>query len=98
MTTLFASRRARRPQLVWEPVRYCVETDTMVIELRAWPGRADETSVAHDAGPDLVIHDYAGDGEAWLWEIEHASRRPEHIVAALRELQLRQPVTSAELE
>jgi hypothetical protein len=79
---------------VWEPVRYCPETDTMAIELRPWPGRADETAVAHDAGPDLVIHEYAGDGEAWLWEIEHASQRPEHIGAALKELHRRQLATS----
>ncbi|HEY3912654.1 MAG TPA: hypothetical protein VGM07_22600 [Stellaceae bacterium] len=70
----------------------------MAIELRPWPGTADETSVAHDVAPDLVIHDYAGDSEAWLWEIEHASRRPEHIVAALMELQRRQPAASAERE
>ncbi len=64
----------------------------MAIELRPWPGQADEIAVAHDAGPDLVIHDYTGDGEAWLWEIEHASQHPEHIVAALAELQRRQAV------
>jgi hypothetical protein len=77
-----------------EPVRYCPETDTMAIELRPWPGLTEETAVAHDAGSDLVIHDYAGDGEAWLWGIEHASQHPEHIVAALRELQRRQSVAS----
>ena len=38
-----------------------------------------------DAGEDLVIH-YAADGEPWLWEIEHASRHPEHIAAALAAL------------
>lgn len=37
------------------------------------------------AGEDLVIH-YAADGEAWLWEIEHASAHPEHIAAALDEI------------
>jgi hypothetical protein len=93
MTELTAVQDARSI-LAWEPVRYCLETDTMAIELRPWPGRADETSVAHDAGPDLVIHDYAGDGQAWLWEIEHASQRPEHIVAALTELQRRQSAGS----
>jgi len=34
---------------------------------------------------DLVIH-YATDGEPWLWEIEHASAHPEHIVAALGQI------------
>ncbi len=74
----------------WDPVRYCPETDTMAIELRPWPGRPDETAAAHDAALDLVVHDYVGDGGAWLWEIEHASEHPEHIVAALAELQRRQ--------
>ena len=23
----------------WEPVRYCVDTDTMAIEVRPWPGQ-----------------------------------------------------------
>lgn len=78
----------------WEPVRYCPETDTMAIELRPWPGGPEETALAHDAGPDLVIHDYPGDGAAWLWEIEHASLRPEHIAAALKELQRWQVVAS----
>ena len=70
----------------WQPIRYCVETDTMVIELRPWPGRGDEDGVGRDAGADLVVH-YAPDGEPWLWEIEHASRHPEHIAAALADLQ-----------
>jgi hypothetical protein len=95
MMHLLVTRHDRGLPVAWEPVRYCLETDTMAIELRPWPGQPDETAVAHDAGPDLVIHEYAGDGEVWLWEIEHASQRPEHIVAALRELQRRQLVTSA---
>ena len=69
----------------WQPVRYCVETDTMAIEIRRWPGRENEDGVGRDAGTDLVIHD-APDGAAWLWEIEHASRHPKHIAAALAEL------------
>ena len=69
----------------WQPVRYCVETDTMAIELRPWPGRDDEDAIGRDAGDDLVIH-YAPDGAPWLWEIEHASRHPEHITAAFAEL------------
>ncbi len=94
MMNLLVTGHDPHSRLAWEPVRYCLETDTMAIELRPWPGRADQTAVARDAGPDLVIHDCAGDGEAWLWEIEHASERPEHIVAALRELRRRQPVGS----
>lgn len=65
-------------------IRYYPDTDTMAIELRPWPGDiGDPTAVGGaDAGEDLVVH-YAGDGEPWLWEIEHASRHPEHIAAAL---------------
>jgi Protein of unknown function (DUF2442) len=74
----------------WEPVRYCVDTDTMAVEVRPWPGRPGETAEGEDAGLDLVIHDYLGDGEPWLWEIEHASEHPEHIAAALREMRSRQ--------
>jgi hypothetical protein len=70
----------------WQAVRYCVETDTMAVELRPWPGRDNESSMGRDAGNDLVIH-YAPDGGPWLWEIEHASRHPEHISAAISELQ-----------
>ena len=69
----------------WQPVGYCIETDTMAVEIRPWPGREDDDGIARDAGVDLVIH-YAPDGQPWLWEIEHASRLPEHIAAALAEL------------
>ena len=94
MMHLLVTQSDNHTHLTWEPVRYCLETDTMAIELRPWPGQPDETALAHDAGPDLVIHDYPGDGEAWLWEIEHASRHPEHIVAALSQLQRRQSGTT----
>jgi hypothetical protein len=70
---------------LWQPVRCCVETDTMAIEIRPWPGQDDDDAIARDSGVDLVIH-YAPDGGPWLWEIEHASRHPEHIAAALAEL------------
>src|SRR4051794_26763222 len=66
-------------------ISYYPETDTMAIELRTWPGdgaRGEAEIGGEDAGEDLVIH-YAPDGEPWLWEIEHASRHPEHIAAAL---------------
>ena len=72
-------------------ISYTPETDTMAIEVRPWPKdtAAGERAVGgEDAGEDLVIH-YAGDGEPWLWEIEHASRHPEHIAAALAELRRR---------
>jgi hypothetical protein len=74
----------------WEPVRYFVDTDTMAIEVRPWPGRPGESGEGEDAGPDLVIHYYPGDGKPWLWEIEHASEHPEHIAAALMEMRSQQ--------
>ena len=67
------------------PVVYEPSTDTMAIEIRPWPGGEGEAYGGEDAGPDLVIH-YAPDGAPWLWEIEHASQHPEHIIAALTEL------------
>lgn len=72
-------------------IRYSPETDTLAIEVRPWPEHAtgDTREIGgEDAGEDLVIH-YAADGEPWLWEIEHASRHPEHIAAALAELHRR---------
>jgi hypothetical protein len=74
----------------WEPVRYFVDTDTMAIEVRPWPGQSGESGEGEDAGPDLVIHYYPGDGKPWLWEIEHASEHPEHIAAALMEMRSHQ--------
>lgn len=82
------------PVKAWQPIRYCVETDTMAIEIRPWPGRVDDGAIAHDAGADLVVH-YAPDGRPWLWEIERASVHPEHIAAALAELR-RQGAIAAE--
>ena len=72
-------------------ISYSPETDTMAIEVRPWPQdvAVDGREVGgEDAGEDLVIH-YAVDGEPWLWEIEHASKHPEHIAAALDELRRR---------
>lgn len=72
-------------------IRYYPETDTMAIEIRPWPtGQDNDPSEigGEDAGEDLVIH-YAGDGEPWLWEIEHASAHPEHIAAALDQIRRR---------
>lgn len=80
-------------QTDWQPIRYCVETDTMAIEVRPWPGRDDGDSIGRDAGDDLVVH-CAPDGAPWLWEIEHASRHPEHIAAALAELRRQSAVAA----
>jgi uncharacterized protein YuzE len=69
-------------------IRYYPETDTMVIEIRPWPEEVSKDPAqigGEDAGADLVIH-YAGDGEPWLWEIEHASAHPELIAAALDQI------------
>ena len=68
-------------------IHYFPDTDTMAIEIRAWPGDGgDPGNVGgEDAGEDLVIH-YAADGRPWLWEIEHASMHPEHIAAALSQI------------
>jgi hypothetical protein len=76
-----------------QPVRYCVETDTMAVEIRPWAGRDSDASIGRDAGDDLVIHS-APDGAPWLWEIGHASRHPEHIAAALAELQRQSAVVA----
>ena len=77
----------------WRQIRYCAETDTMAVEVRPWPGRDDDDGIGRDAGEDLVIH-YAPDGQPWLWEIEHASRRPEHIAAALAALREREGIAA----
>ena len=71
-------------------IRYYPETDTMAIEVRPWPkGSGNQRNIGgQDEGEDLVVH-YAPDGKPWLWEIEHASRHPEHIAAALAELRRR---------
>ena len=52
---------------------------------RPSPGREEDDAVGRDAGTDLVVH-YAPDGHPWMWEIEHASRHPDHIAAAIAEL------------
>jgi hypothetical protein len=52
-----------KSQVEWEPVHYFPDTDTMAIELRPWPGQPDESGEGEDAGPDLVIHYYPGDGK-----------------------------------
>ena len=41
----------------------CVDTDTMAIEVRPWPGQPGESGEGENADLDLVIHYYPGDGE-----------------------------------
>jgi hypothetical protein len=77
-----------------EPVRYYADSDMMVIEVRPWPGGPTDFSEGEDAGTDLVIHYFSGDGEPWLYEIENASQHPEHIAAALAEMRRRLPVAA----
>ena len=66
------------------PVSYEPTTDTMLVELRPWPGGdADDAAVGgKDADEHLVIH-YAPDGQPWAWEIERASRHPDLVGQAL---------------
>ena len=66
------------------PVSYEPTTDTMLVELRPWPGghAADAAAGGEDAGEDLVIH-YAPDGQPWAWEIERASQHPDLVGRAL---------------
>jgi uncharacterized protein YuzE len=58
-------------------VRYYPETDTLYIELRSGP-----TVGGEDAGEDLVIH-YDAQNRPAGYEIEHATKHPEHVAAAL---------------
>jgi hypothetical protein len=69
------------------PITYDPATDTMLVELRAWPGGSPTTPGAggEDAGDDLVVH-HAPDVEPWALEIEHASEHPELVAEALRKL------------
>jgi uncharacterized protein YuzE len=61
-------------------VRYDPETDTLYVEVLAGP-----TVGGEDAGDDLVIH-YDAKNRPAGYEIEHASRHPEHVAAALTAL------------
>jgi uncharacterized protein YuzE len=63
-----------------DAVRYYAETDTMYVTLGDRPSVGGE-----DAGEDLVIH-YDDDNRPVGYEIEHASRHPEHVAAALAAL------------
>ena len=72
-----------------EFVRYYPDTDTLYVEIRPWPqpdtGQEAAVIGGEDAGEDLVIH-YGPDDQPYAYEIEHASRHPEHIAAALAAL------------
>jgi uncharacterized protein YuzE len=61
-------------------VRYFPDTDTMYVVLRAASSVGGE-----DAGDDLTIH-YDAEDRPVGYEIEHASRHPEHVAAALAAL------------
>jgi uncharacterized protein YuzE len=77
------------------PVIYDPTTDTMLVELRPWPGGpAEARAGGEDAGDDLVIH-YAPDGQPWAWEIEHASRHPDLVGDALRAMREARGVADA---
>lgn len=68
-------------------IRYDATTDTLLVELRAWPPPTQEDDPSaiggEDAGVDLVIH-YAADGRPFAYEIQNACEHPEHVTAALR--------------
>ncbi len=66
------------------PVTYEPSTDTLLVELRPWPGGEPSVPTAggEDEGDGLVVH-YAPDGRPWAWEIEGASRRPDLLAKAL---------------
>jgi NADH dehydrogenase FAD-containing subunit len=53
---------------------------------KSGPGRAATLTIRSGATPATIQIHRAPDGAPWLWEIEHASRHPEHIAAALAEL------------
>jgi hypothetical protein len=69
-----------------EPVLYDPETDTLLVEIRPWPGgsvdEVNERVGGADAEPDLVIH-YGPDGAPHAYEVEHASARPDLVALAL---------------
>lgn len=76
------------------PVTYDRATDTMLVELRPWPGGAATAVGGSDEAEDLVIH-YAPDGSPWAWEIEHASRHPDLVGDALRAMRAARGVADA---
>jgi hypothetical protein len=74
-----------------ESVLYDPETDTLLVEIRPWPGskpsEVNEEVGGEDAEDGLVIH-YAPDGMPHAYEIEHASARPDLVARALSALRV----------
>jgi uncharacterized protein YuzE len=72
-----------------EPVLYDPETDTLLVELRPWPGASPAEVNEHVGGEDaedgLVIH-YGPDGLPHAFEIVHASERSDLVALALSAL------------
>ncbi len=69
-----------------EPVLYDPDTDTLLIELRPWPAMSaaevNEQVGGEDVEDGLVVH-YGPDGLPHVFEIEHASARPDLVPRAL---------------
>jgi hypothetical protein len=72
-----------------EPVLYEHETDTLLVEIRPWPGASsaeiNEEVGGEDAEEGLVIH-FGPDGQPHVYEVEQASTRPELVARALNAL------------
>ena len=72
-----------------EPVLDDPETETLLVEIRPWPGAApaevNKQVGGQDAEHRLVVH-YAPDGLPHAFEIEHASQRPDLVARALAAL------------
>ncbi len=72
-----------------QPVSYHPDTDTMYVEIVA-----GTTAFGRDAATDLVLH-MSDDGRVMGYEIEHASRHPEHVAAALAALRAARGIADA---
>jgi uncharacterized protein YuzE len=72
-----------------EPLLYDPATDTLLVQLRAWPAASpamvNERVGGQDVEEDLVVH-YGPDGLPHAFEIEHASERPALVARALSAL------------
>ena len=72
-----------------EPIVYDPETDTLLVEFRPWPAATlaeiNEEVGGEDAEDGLVVH-YGPDGLPHMFEIEHASERPDLVARALSAL------------
>ena len=71
------------------PALYDPETDTLLVELRPWPGASpaevNEQVGGENAEDGLVVH-YGPDGLPQAFEVEYASERPELVARALSAL------------